>query len=52
MVTVYKTKEDEFMADYRDYQDTSIYEDIAIFIGGWSLIIAPIMVVYFYIFNK
>lgn len=51
MVTIYKTKEDEFMADYRDYQETSIYEDIVIFLGFWSIIGSILYVIYLNIFK-
>lgn len=50
MVTIYKTTEDEFMADYRDHQETSIYEDITVFFGWGFVIVAVIFTLCVYFF--
>ena len=52
MVTIYKTKEDEFMADYRDMEETSVYTDIMVFFGFASAIAAVIYTLCVYLFSK
>jgi hypothetical protein len=52
MVTIYKTKEDEFMADYRDMEETSIYVDIATFFGFAVAAAAIIFTLCVYFFSK
>lgn len=52
MVTLYKTQEDEFMIDYKDRQETSIYEDIVVFFGFASAIASVIFTLCVYFFAK
>jgi hypothetical protein len=50
MVTIYKTKEDEFMADYRDHNEASVYTDIMVFFGFSSAAAAVIYTLCVYFF--